>query len=295
MIIPVILGPTCTGKTSLALKIAKEKKANILSIDSRQVFIKLDIGTGKFKEKAEIKKFKGYWEIDGVKIYGYDFLEINEELNVIKFCEFAKKVIEDSIFSNQKLLITCGTGFYLDFLMGNISYNEINPERKTYLNSLNLEQLQKIFFSFENRPAVDEKNKVRLITAILTLENPNSKKHNFKIDNVEFRVFKIEESREVIFKNADAFVESILNGGVVEEYKRLYAEYGMQKHLNGLIYSDIHKFLTGATIDQKTLEERIKFSLHAYIRRQETYFKKIKFDTSTKDRNLITEKISNLF
>jgi tRNA dimethylallyltransferase len=295
VIIPVILGPTCTGKTSLALKIAKEKKANILSIDSRQVFIKLDIGTGKFKEKAEIKKFKGYWEIDGVRIYGYDFLEINEELNVIKFCEFAKKVIEDSIFSNQKLLITCGTGFYLDFLMGNISYNEINPERKTYLNSLNLEKLQKIFFSFENRPAVDEKNKVRLITAILTLENPNSKKHNFKIDNVEFRVFKIEESREVLFKNADAFVESILNGGVVEEYKRLYAEYGMQKPLNGLIYSDIHKFLTGATSDKKTLEERIKFSLHAYIRRQETYFKKINFDTSTKDRNLITEKISNLF
>ena len=294
MIIPIILGPTCTGKTSLALKIAREKKADILSIDSRQVFKKLDIGTGKFKEKSEIKKFEGYWEIEGVKIYGYDFLEINEELNVIKFCEFAKKVIEDSMFNNRKLIITCGTGFYLDFLMGNISYNEINLERKSYLDSLNLEQLQNIFNSFENKPSVDEKNRVILITAILTLENPSAQKHNFKIDNAEFRVFKIEDSREVLFKNADVFVESILNGGVVEEYKRLYSEYGMQKPLNGLIYSDISKFLAGA-LSEKTLEERIKFSLHAYIRRQETYFKKINFDTSTNDRNLIAEKISNLF
>ena len=65
MIIPVILGPTCIGKTSLALRIADEVKADILSIDSRQVYRELDIGTGKFKSNDDVKKYNGYWEING--------------------------------------------------------------------------------------------------------------------------------------------------------------------------------------------------------------------------------------
>lgn len=294
MILPVILGPTCTGKTSLALKIAKEVDADILSIDSRQVFKKLDIGTGKFKDKAEITKHEGFWEINGVKIYGYDFLEINEDLNVIKYCEFAKRIIEESKSQKRNLIITCGTGFYLDFLMGNISYNEINSDRKNFLNTLNLEDLQSIFRSFEIKPEIDEKNKVRLITAILSLENPDAPKKSFIIEGVEYKIFKIEETRENLFLNADNFAESILSEGVISEYEQLVAEYGAQKSLSGLIYSDIAEFVLGK-INKQALLVKIKFSLHAYIRRQETYFKKIKSEISTSDRNLIAVKISNLF
>ena len=136
MKVPVIIGPTCTGKTSLALKIAGEVGCDILSIDSRQVFKNLDIATGKYKEDLEIKKYNEYWEISGIKIWGYDLFEVNEELNVIKFCNFAKKIIEQYKNENKKLIITCGTGFYLNFLLGNIEYNEIDVNRKKELNNL---------------------------------------------------------------------------------------------------------------------------------------------------------------
>jgi tRNA dimethylallyltransferase len=294
MILPVILGPTCTGKTSLALKIAKEVGANILSIDSRQVFKKLDIGTGKFKDKTEIGKFDGYWEIDGIKIYGYDFLEVNEDLNVIKYCEYARAVIENHMLDNKKLILTCGTGFYLDFMMGNIAYTEINLERKKFLSTLNIEDLRSIFMSFDLRPEIDEKNKVRLITAILSLENPGAPKKFFKIDGVDYQIFKIEDTRENLFLNADKFADSILKEGVISEYEKLISEYGAQKSLSGLIYSDIGELVLGK-IDQGVLLTKIKYSLHAYIRRQETYFKKIKSEITTSDRNLIAVKISNLF
>jgi tRNA dimethylallyltransferase len=294
MILPVILGPTCTGKTSLALKIAKEVGANILSIDSRQVFKKLDIGTGKFKDKTEIGKFDGYWEIDGIKIYGYDFLEVNEDLNVIKYCEYARAVIENHLLDNKKLILTCGTGFYLDFMMGNIAYTEINLERKKFLSTLNIEDLRSIFMSFDLRPEIDEKNKVRLITAILSLENPGAPKKFFKIDGVDYQIFKIEDTRENLFLNADKFADSILKEGVISEYEKLISEYGAQKSLSGLIYSDIGELVLGK-IDQNVLLTKIKYSLHAYIRRQETYFKKIKSEITTSDRNLIAVKISNLF
>jgi tRNA dimethylallyltransferase len=294
MILPVILGPTCTGKTSLALKIAQKVNADILSIDSRQVFKKLDIGTGKFKDKAEISKFDGYWEIDGIKIYGYDLLELNQELNVIKYCEYARSIIENHLLTNKKLILTCGTGFYLDFLMGNIKFNEIDSERKAYLNALSLEDVQKLFRSFESRLVVDEKNKVRLITAILNLENPKAIKHSFKIDGVEYKVFRVTDSREELFKNADNFAESIISEGVIAEFTELYKEYGPQKALDGLIYSDIAEYVSGK-LNKNDLLDKIKFSLHAYIRRQETYFKKIKIEMSISDRNLIAEKITNLF
>ena len=294
MILPVILGPTCAGKTSLALKIAKDINADILSIDSRQVFKKLDIGTGKFKDRAEILKQEGYWEINGIKIYGYDFLEVNEDLNVIKYCEFAKRVIEESKSKKRNLIITCGTGFYLDFLMGNISYNEINSERKNLLNTLSLEELQSIFRSFETRPEVDEKNKVRLVTSILSLENPSAPKKFFQIGGVEYQIFKIEDTRENFYLNADKFADLILSEGVISEYEELVAEYGTQRSLSGLIYSDIAEYVLGK-INKDELLTKIKFSLHAYIRRQETYFKKIKSEVTTSDRNLIAVKISNLF
>ena len=83
--IPVILGPTCVGKTDLALKIAKETNANIISIDSRQVFEGLDIGTGKIKSNSFVSKSPFVWLVDGVKIFGYDVLKPNEEINVVKF------------------------------------------------------------------------------------------------------------------------------------------------------------------------------------------------------------------
>jgi len=292
MIIPVILGPTCIGKTSLALRIADEIKADILSIDSRQVYQELDIGTGKFKSNDEVKKYNGYWEINGIKIWGYDFLKLNEELNVLVYCNFAKKIIQEYQNQKKKLIITCGTGFYLNFLMGNIPFNEINQQRKEELNKKTLEELVEIFSVLDKKPEVDLKNKVRVITAILNLES-NSTSQTFKLENVEFKIFRIDDSRENLYLEADKFVNDIVSKNVVLEYQDLHKKYGINRALTGLIYSEISEFVQNK-ITQEEMVNRMKFSLHAYIRRQLTYFNKMSVLISTKDRELIVTKIKEL-
>ncbi|MDP3758533.1 MAG: isopentenyl transferase family protein, partial [Candidatus Daviesbacteria bacterium] len=73
MKILVILGLTSTGKTDLALDLAKKFSGELVSCDSRQVYKGLDIGTGKLPgKKAKVKKGKGFWKMDGVKVWMYD-------------------------------------------------------------------------------------------------------------------------------------------------------------------------------------------------------------------------------
>lgn len=293
MIIPVILGPTCIGKTSLALKVAKEVGADILSVDSRQVFKYLDIGTGKYKDDAVVSKNNGYWEIDGIKIWGYDFLEPDQELNVLVFCEFAKKIIELYKSENKKLIITCGTGFYLKFLMGEVLYNEIDSSRKEELNKLELSELLKIYYTFEDRPKIDEKNKLRIITSILNLENPNKEKKQFKIEGVSFYILRLVASREELYQNSDLFVSEIISKNVITEYENVLNDYGKVKALDGLIYSEIRDYKENL-INRDTMASKMKFSLHSYIRRQETLFNKMKIDLSFSDRNLLIKKLIEL-
>lgn len=292
MLIPVIVGPTCIGKTSLALEIAKKTNSDILSIDSRQVFKKLDIGTGKFKDDIQVKKYNGYWEVDGVKIWGYDIFDLNEELNVIKFCNFAKDIILKYKSENKKIIATCGTGFYLDFLMGNIFYNDVSEERKKELQNKSIEDLLLILNGFKNVPEIDKKNKLRVITAILNIES-KSEKNNFMIEGIEFVLFHLSDKRENLYTNADNFVESIFQQDIVEEYQNLFSEFGKVRSLEGLIYKDISKIIN-LSVSQEEVKSIIKFSLHHYIKRQETYFKKFKFYLSTSDRKEVFENIVNI-
>lgn len=270
MKIPVILGPTCSGKTSLALEIAKELNWDTLSIDSRQVFKDLDIGTGKFKEESDVQKFEGYWEIGGVKIWGYDVYNLDYELNVLKYCEFCREVITRYVNNKKGLIITCGTGFYLDFLMGRVKYTDINLEKKQELDSKNLIELNEILAKLlpsEEIQKIDTKNKRRVITKILSLENKENYQ-TFLIKGVEFEIYYLNQSREILYKNADSFIDMIIKKGVVNEYNNLLEKFPLAKAWDGLIYSEIKNFDTD-------LSQRMKFSIHAYIRRQQTYFKKM--------------------
>ena len=292
MIIPVILGPTCIGKTSLALEIAREIGADILSIDSRQVFKHLDIATGKYKDDLEVLKKDGYWEIDNVKIWGYDILNPSDELNVLKYCEFAKKIIEEYRDSNKKLIATCGTGFYLEFLSGKIEYKEIDESRKKELHSKTNSELREILNLFNFVGKVDLNNNLRIITKILDLESLIEKK-KVQISNVGFSLIYLNGERKTLYENSDKFAADILEKGVIEEFKENSQKFGNCKSLNGLIYKQISEHLAGQILFDE-LKSQIKFALHSYIRRQQTYFKKMNIDFTSFDRKDIAVKIKEI-
>jgi tRNA dimethylallyltransferase len=279
----VIVGPTCSGKTDLALKIARFLNCDVLSIDSRQVFRELDLGTGKYKGDNLVKKEIALWQIDDTAVFGYDIVPPSNTFNVIDYCNYVKILVATYFPRTKNLVATCGTGFYLSFLMGQVEYSEISSDRKEYLNSLSLESLQEIYKQFEDSKEVDIKNKIRLITRILTLENPDKKLSKFELPNVNFNLYFLNPDRDEVYQSSDQFVEDILDRNIVGEYLDILNKYGQIRPLEGLLYREVGDYLQ-QKITYEELGQKMKFSMHAYIRRQITYFKKFKFKYQTTDK-----------
>src|SRR3989344_4156454 len=114
----VILGPTSTGKTDVALQLASKFHGEIVSCDSRQVYIGLDIGTGKMpsveardkRQEARIIKKQKHWEVDGIKIWMYDVIDPSVQYSVYDYVRNAEKIIEDIITRDKLPIIVGGTG-----------------------------------------------------------------------------------------------------------------------------------------------------------------------------------------
>lgn len=112
----VLYGPTVTGKTNLAIDLAKKFDGEIISADSRQIYKGLDIGTGKVDFKSDAIKHKGFWVANGIKINGFDIVNPGQNFTAADFIRFARKKIS-AIKENQKIpIVVGGTGFYLKSL-----------------------------------------------------------------------------------------------------------------------------------------------------------------------------------
>src|SRR5437660_513539 len=103
----VIIGPTTTGKTDLAISLAKKFNGELVACDSRQVYIGLDIGTGKIPSKTmdnklQIIKHDKFWEIDGIRIWGYDLIDLRKQYTVSDYVKDTKIMIKD-ISKRKKL------------------------------------------------------------------------------------------------------------------------------------------------------------------------------------------------
>lgn len=155
-----IVGPTASGKSALAVEIAKKFNGEIISADSRQVYIDLDIGTGKITKK----------EMRGIPHHLLNVASPRTVFTVQKFKKLAKKKIVE-IASRGKLPILCGgTGFYIDALLKNISYPEAraNITLRKRLSKMDVTKLFAMLQKKDPRRAdtIDPKNRHRLIRAI---------------------------------------------------------------------------------------------------------------------------------
>ncbi len=147
----VICGLNATGKSDLAVKIAKKFDGEIISADSRQVYKKMDIGTGKDVSGIFINKFSntnfqiGYYEVKGIKIWLLDVVEPDYRFNVADYERCAKVAVED-IRKRGKLPIVCGgTGLYIKATVDGIETSEIKPDEKDMTKDLQLEKAMELF------------------------------------------------------------------------------------------------------------------------------------------------------
>ena len=143
----VIYGPTVTGKTALAISLAKKHNGELISADSRQVYSGLDIGTGKVPQNTNYKKHKNYWEVEGVKIHGFDIARPGQIFSVVDFLENTRKTAEQIKNRGKTPIVVGGTGFYVSSLFSKNDLITIPPNtklRKSLENYSAFELFQKL-------------------------------------------------------------------------------------------------------------------------------------------------------
>jgi len=289
----VILGPTSTGKTSLAIKLCQKYDGEIVSADSRQIYKEMDIGTGKLPiqmDSEKIKKGNFFWDIDNIRIWGYDIINPDEYFSAYNYAEFAIKKINDIEKRGKKAFLVGGSGFYIDAVTGRRVLSGVKPDKekrealeKTPTKNL----LDKLFRMNSKRYAeIDKSNRRRIVRALEIELSQEQKNINLILINKSVKYFGLTADRKILYHKADKWIDAIWNDGLLVETENLIKRYPSSDKLNGIVYKSVVAFLKGQN-EKQDAKQKAKYDLHKYIRRQLTYLKVNKdiqwFDISKDD------------
>ena len=295
----IILGPTSSGKTSLALKLASDFNGEVLSADSRQLYKYMDIGTGKLPINDDIKfeKKDKHWVMNNIKVWGYDLVSPNSFYSGYDFALFALNKVREIRSSGKNVFIVGGTGFYIDLITQRVTPSTVEPDFKLReeLKKMSVPELNKKLMSLNisDIKNLDIHNPMRIIRAI---ENHLGNKKNLNslpyLTDVSFNFIGLKSTNDYLYKRADLWVDAVWKNGLLGEVNTLInMGFEHSPKLGGLVYKSVVDYIRSKdTKNQVSSEETvqlIKYDLHAYIRRQLTYLKrnnKIQwFDISTGD------------
>jgi len=273
----VILGATAAGKTKLAVHIAQQLDAEIISADSRQIFRGMDIGTGK-----DLMEYK----LDGQNI-PYHLINVKDAGEKYNVNEFKSDFYSafGQINKLGKLPILCGgTGMYIHSVLQNYELTAvpIDLEVRTKLQSLSkpelIEQLNN--YPEELRSTADYSSSKRLIRAIEIAEylkfNTLAEQHWPQLNAV---VIGLQSEVHIRRKRIIERLDQRLNNGLIEEVQRLIAN-GVDKEtliFYGLEYKFVVAYLNGE-LNFETFRERLGIAICQFAKRQQTFFRKMEKD-----------------
>ena len=260
----VILGPTATGKSDLAVKIAKMINGEVVSADSRQIYKGLDIGTGKITKK----------EMEGIPHHLLDVVNPKKKFTVAQYQKLTNSAIAEIVNKGKTPIICGGTGFYIDAITKGIVFPEVppNPKLRKTLYSKSAVALFEYLKKLDSRRAKDIKNKneqnnkVRLIRAIEIVKalgkTPLLKN---KKSNYQFIKIGLYLPPDELKKKIEKRVKKMFQDGLLKEIKKLKKSGVSQKRLKEL----------GFEYDSPTYEKIVKETIK-YTKRQMTWFKRDK-------------------
>ncbi|MFH1547540.1 MAG: tRNA (adenosine(37)-N6)-dimethylallyltransferase MiaA, partial [bacterium] len=268
-------GPTASGKSKLAIEIAKKFNGEIVNCDSRQFYVGMDIGTGK--ENISKRNKDGSVDINGITHYLIDLLKPNEEYNLFKFQRKAFSVIGTIIDKRRLPILVGGTGLYIDSIVYNYSLSEYQTDqlRRFELRKMTLEQLQVLAKDFiSNLNESDRNNPHRLIRAIerRDSETPTPVKGDRKYD-VLYLCINIE--KEELEKRISKRVDDMFKNGLEKENAMLRKSGYSTK--NNAMKSIGYQEFDGYYAKDHTIEETkelVKTHTMQYAKRQMTWFRR---------------------
>jgi tRNA dimethylallyltransferase len=263
----VVLGPTATGKSDLAVRLAKDFNGEVISADSRQVYKGLDIGTGKITKK----------EMCGIPHHLLNVVDPKKVFSVTSYQKHASRATKD-ILKHGKIPIVCGgTGLYIAALVDGIVFPDVPPNTalRKELASRSAEELFSMLTKLdpERAKTIDQHNPRRLVRAI-EIATAQGKNTPLQI-HAPYAAIKIgldlpdEELKKKILKR----IRGRLKKGMAAEAKRLHKQGLSWKRMEtfGLEYRLLAQHLQGKISKEVFVEELAK-EIWQYVRRQRTWF-----------------------
>lgn len=266
-----VAGPTASGKSALAIKLAQERNGEVISVDSRQVYRMLDIGTEKMSTD----------QMQGVPHHLIDICDPKEAYSAGQFATDAARLIEEIHARGKLPILAGGSHFYFHALIYGIPAQvDMDPVLREELEKLSDEELFARVEAQDPHRAenLDPHNRRRLIRALEIMQKYEKvpETNTEPLYDVEWHVLNPE--REVLKERINARLKETLEKGLVEEVRQV-REYVGDERLNelGLEYRVIGEFLRGER-DEDSLFPTLSSRLYHYARRQKAWLRKLELN-----------------
>ncbi len=271
-----IVGPTASGKSALAVRTAKERNGEIISVDSRQVYRTLDIGTEKIAQE----------EMGGIPHHLIDIRNPEEVYNAGDFVSDATRLIADISSRGELPILAGGTHFYFDALIHGLPQVVPDEELRTELEKYSDEELYaQVLAQDPDRAAdLDPKNRRRLIRALEIIKTKGIVPKREEVPETPYDIewIVVDLPREELRARIDIRLEQALERGLIEEVLQTRERVG-DKRLNelGLEYRVVGEFLRNERSEESILPA-LSSKLWHYARRQKAWLRKLhaKYETT---------------
>ncbi len=273
-----VVGPTASGKTALAVQLAKEFGGEVISCDSMQIYRGMEIATAA--PTAE--------ETQGIPHHLVGIADPSQEFSVARFCALANEKIAEITARGKIPVIAGGTGLYFSSLIDNIDFPESPSTEKCRLELKEKAQKLGIEVLFEELKKIDPEaaqwihpnNEVRVIRALevyyttgrtLTETKALSRRNESPLAPVIIGLDA--KDRAFLYNRIDLRVDKMVQNGLVEEARRFYSLYDPKTAAQALGYKELLPFINGEAGLDDCLQ-KLKFATHRYAKRQLTWFRR---------------------
>ena len=282
----VVMGPTCSGKTSVANAIMDKLNCDAINFDAFQIYKDMDIGTSKLeKEDSHYSRY-----------HLLDVVSPNKTFSVMEFQSLCRKEIDSVLSKDKDVVLVGGTGLYLRATLYDYEFPIEEEKDDSDLEKLTNHELHKMLeeLDYDESLKIHENNRKRVLRAISMIrsseftktERINSQSHKLIYDNVRFLF--LSPDRDSLYENINARVIEMVNNGLVDEVKSLLEKYDLSLTARqGIGYKEIMDFLRGnCSLDEAIA--LIQKRTRNYAKRQVTFFKnQFKYELFTSKDELL--------
>ncbi len=279
LFLPVVCGPTASGKSALAIELARRWDGEVVSADSMQIYEALTIGTARTTEA----------EMDGIPHHLTGFLPLSDRYSVARYVEQAHRVIAEIVARGKQPIVCGGTGLYISSLIGNLQFTEQEHDdavrkkwRATYDQQGGealLEQLRAI--DPDTAARLHPNDAGRIIRAFELWETAGVTMSEQRRDSVReetpYRAQVIlldARDRSFLYERINRRAEMMLQNGLLEEARRLQGTPDAATAMQAIGYKELFPYLDGEVSLEQAMEN-LKQGTRRYAKRQLSWFRRI--------------------